>query len=145
MSVFVGFPINKTYPRYLDPRYFIKTQLRCLLLFILPTNLSFPITINFFGEMPTLVAIVSMDIYFRFISILSNYISTPFWLLIMNRKWSHHSYYLVFKLTNVIVNDCCSNISQPLLNLNYLICYYILSFIYFYIWMCKSSYTIIYF
>ena len=78
MSVFVGFPINKTYPRYLDPRYFIKTQLRCLLLFILPTNLSFPITINFFGEIPTPVAIVSMDIYFRFISILSNYISTPF-------------------------------------------------------------------
>ena len=92
LSVFVGFLINKTYPRYLDPCYFIHTQLRCLLLFILPTNLSFPITINFFGEILTLVAIVSMDIYFRVLSILSNYISTLFWLLILNRKWHQHSY-----------------------------------------------------
>ena len=78
LSVFVGFLINKTYSRYLDPCYFISTQLRCLLLFILPTNLSFPITMNFFGEILTLAAIVSMDIYFCFISILSNYISTLF-------------------------------------------------------------------
>ena len=92
LSVLVGFLINKTYPRYLDPCYFINTQLRCLLLFMLPTNLSFPITINFFGEILTLVAIVSMDIYFRVLSILSNYISTLFWLLILNRKWHQHSY-----------------------------------------------------
>jgi len=96
LFMFAGLLINKTYSRYLDSCYFINSQLRSLLLFFLLANLSFPLSINFIAEIMSYVAIVSIDSFVVFIVLLSNYISTIFWVLILNRK---------------LPNQCCFSFS----------------------------------
>lgn len=84
----VGFINIRTYCRYLDSCYFVGFGLRSLLLFMLLCNLSFPLSFNFFAELLTLVSVISVDVYFGSLFLLSNYISTLFWFLVVNRKVS---------------------------------------------------------
>ena len=76
LFLFSSFIINKTYSRYFDSFFFINTKLRAMLLFFILSNLSFPCSINFVGEIHSLIAIVSIDSCFSFMFLLSSFLST---------------------------------------------------------------------
>ena len=82
----VGIIVNKTYSRYLDCVFIINTQLRSLLLFFLISNLSFPTTFNFIGEILCLITFVTIDFLFLIIFLLSYFTTSLFIFLIYNRK-----------------------------------------------------------
>jgi len=98
LFIWTGLIINKTYSRYLDFFNFINTQCRTLLLFFLLANCSVPLSINFIGEILSVVAIGSIDLLVCFIVLFNNYISTIFWYVIFNRKL-----FLCYHLSSVLL------------------------------------------
>lgn len=89
----VGNIINKTYSRYWDSFLFIDWITRLLLLFFILGNLSFAISLNFVGEIFALIGLFSIDYLWLIFYLLSCFLSTFFWFLIMNRKLPYHSCY----------------------------------------------------
>ena len=82
----------KTYTRYSDSVFFIDSYTRGLFLFLLPSNISSPVTHNLTGE-------VSAFISYRFIPCFpcssfsfSNFLSFLYWFLVFNRKLPYHSF-----------------------------------------------------
>ena len=49
-------------------------------------NLGFPFTLNFFGELVSLIGIISIDYYLIVLFLLSSFINCLFWFYLFNRK-----------------------------------------------------------
>jgi NADH:ubiquinone oxidoreductase subunit 4 (subunit M) len=62
LFIFVGTVISRTYTRNIDSLFFLDFQSRCILLFLLLCNLSFPATLNFYGEILSVVSLISIPL-----------------------------------------------------------------------------------
>lgn len=73
-----GLLINKTYSRYIDSIFMLDLILRAILILFILANLNVPGSINFIGEILSLISILSIDtfyiIFFLFTSLLGNII-----------------------------------------------------------------------
>ena len=86
LFLFVGAIISRTYSRQIDSLFFLDTQTRCILLLLLLCNLSFPLTLNFIGELLSVVSLISVSSFFALVFMLSSLVFTLFWFFIYNRK-----------------------------------------------------------
>ena len=82
--------INKTYTRYLDGFFFIDCYFRMFLFGFVLSNLSFPGSINFVGEILALISIVQIDWFFIIIFLVVRFLSCFYWSLVMNRKLPYY-------------------------------------------------------
>ena len=93
LFLFAGLFINKTYSRYWDSFFFIDQITRLILLFFILGNLSFAVSLNFVGEIFALIGLFSIDSLWLVSYLLSCFLSTFFWFMILNRKLPYHSCY----------------------------------------------------
>jgi len=91
LSLYVGIPINKTNTRLLDAVFFMSSISRLLLSFLLLASNSFPSSINYVGEIFTLISIISIDVLFTLYFLLISPLSTLFWFIVTNRKTPYYS------------------------------------------------------
>jgi NADH:ubiquinone oxidoreductase subunit 4 (subunit M) len=101
--LFVGSLISRTYSRLLDSLWFLNGIYRGLFLFFILFNISFPGSFNFVGELLSIIAIVSIDYIFALFVLLSAFLSSLLWLLILNRKLPYHSFYFSFNYIEFFV------------------------------------------
>lgn len=99
LFMWAGTVINNTYSRFIDSLFFIDTILRWLFFIFVLFNLSFPLTLNFIGELLMFTSIISINKYYSLIILFSSIITTVFWLFILNRKvWYLKGYSLAVYL-----------------------------------------------
>lgn len=103
LFLFVGLLICRTYSRLLDSLWFLNGIYRGLFLFFILFNISFPGSFNFVGELLSIIAIVSIDYIFALFVLLSSFLSSMLWLLILNRKLPYHSFYFSFNYVEFFV------------------------------------------
>lgn len=103
LFLFVGLLISRTYSRLLDSLWFLNGIYRGLFLFFILFNISFPGSFNFVGELLSIIAIVSIDYIFALFVLLSSFLSSLLWLLILNRKLPYHSFYFSFNYVEFFV------------------------------------------
>ena len=76
LFLFVGLLISKTYSRFIDSLYYLKSLLRSLFFLLILVTISFPGTFNFLCEILIMIAIVSIDWFFCGCFIVSSFLST---------------------------------------------------------------------
>jgi len=103
LFLFVGLVISRTYSRLVDSLWFLNGVNRGLFLFFILFNISFPGSFNFVGELLSIIAIVSIDYIFALFVLLSSFLSSLLWLLILNRKLPYHSFYFSFNYVEFFV------------------------------------------
>jgi NADH:ubiquinone oxidoreductase subunit 4 (subunit M) len=86
LFIFVGTVISRTYTRNIDSLFFLDFQSRCLLLFLLLCNLSFPATLNFYGEILSVVSLISISSFYVIVFMITSLVFTLLWFFIYNRK-----------------------------------------------------------
>jgi len=86
LFLFVGTVISRTYTRNIDSLFFLDFQSRCILLFLLLCNLSFPATLNFIGEILSVISLISISSFYALIFMLTSFVFTLLWFFIYNRK-----------------------------------------------------------
>lgn len=76
LFLFIGAIISRTYTRNIDSLFFLDFKSRLILLFLLLCNLSFPATLNFVGELLSVVSLISVSSFYAVIFMLSSLIFT---------------------------------------------------------------------
>ena len=93
LFLFTGILINKTYSRYWDSLFYINSIFRFLFLFFLLSNLSFPGSFNFVGEILALITISLITSFLSFSFLVSAFFFFIYFFLILNRKLPYQSCY----------------------------------------------------
>lgn len=86
LFLLAGLVINKTYSRYLDSIFMLDFALRLLFALFVLANLNIPGSANFLGELLSLVAAFSIGTFYAAFFLLTSFISSLLWFLILNRK-----------------------------------------------------------
>lgn len=113
LFLFVGFLTNKTMTRIVDSLWWLNLSLRISLFIFLLSNISFPGTLNFIGEILAILSLISLDYVFLFmILIFETLLATTLWFILYNRKIIYYcmifqvSFYEWFIFSNCIFMNC---------------------------------------
>ena len=94
LFLFIGLLSSLTGSRFIDTLFYLNYDHRLILFFFLLINISFPSSFNFIGEIISLIAIVDISSFLCLLCLLSSFISTLYFILILNRKLPYISCYL---------------------------------------------------
>ena len=104
LFLFVGFLINKTLIRFLDSLWWISSYLRIMLFLLFLSNISFPGSINFIGEILAFLSLSYLDFFLTFFTlILSASLSTSLSFIAINRNISYYSFHFHLQSYEFIV------------------------------------------
>ena len=104
LFLFAGYVMNKTCSRFVDSLWFISAILRIMLFFLFLSNISFPATINFIGEILAFLSLSQLDFILTILTLIINAsLSTSLSFLLLNRKISYYSLHFHLSLFEFIV------------------------------------------
>jgi len=93
LFLLAGLLINKTYSRYIDSIFMLDLILRAILVLFILANLNVPGSINFIGEILSLISILSIDTFYIIFFLFIAFLSSLFWFIILNRKLTYNYSY----------------------------------------------------
>jgi NADH:ubiquinone oxidoreductase subunit 4 (subunit M) len=93
LFLLAGLLINKTYSRYIDSIFMLDLILRAILVLFILANLNVPGSINFIGEILSLISILSIDTFYIIFFLFTSFLSSLFWFIILNRKLTYNYSY----------------------------------------------------
>lgn len=95
LFLLAGMLINKTYSRYTDSLFMVDFVLRLLLVLLVLVNMNVPGSINFVGELLSLISVGAIDAFYVIGFLAISTLSCLLWFTILNRKLTcNYSYSL---------------------------------------------------